>query len=378
MLFAKKTDFFHSLSFRLAVMYMSMFLASSIIVFLITLFVLTFAMDRRDKIAHLDEAEEYASILSLRDMDFLKTALEVEAESEGIQKLFLRVIDFSGTEIFSTDRSNWNHVGIDKEAVLMIRNGKYYTPQKILIPGTQKKILVSYNLIGPGLILQIAESIEDKTTVKLHYTLAPNELQVEKGVLENYYIDTYYGKKLEMKVGDLETELLLQGEEAVYYGSTLETFFCLHPLNGVRKWVSVWFPQELREKNGITAVRSGERRILLLETSTGEVLQDVILPHRTAGLSISGGSVFTADCVDRKVYGFEIETGKQHLAYRVPPGPRDTEACGSDTAGGDSAVIATGAGSTAEKADFNFIVQDQQLYIGNYDGRILKIDRRQE
>ena len=169
-----------------------------------------------------------------------------------------------------------------------------------------------------------------------------------------------------------------QGEEAVYYGSTLETFFCLHPLNGVRKWVSVWFPQELREKNGITAVRSGERRILLLETSTGEVLQDVTLPHRTAGLSISGGSVFTADCVDRKVYGFEIETGKEHLAYRVPPVPRDTEACGSDTAGGDSAVTATGAGSTAEKADFNFIVQDQQLYIGNYDGRILKIDRRQE
>lgn len=161
MLFAKKTDFFHSLSFRLAVMYMSMFLASSIIVFLITLFVLTFAMDRRDKIAHLDEAEEYASILSLRDMDFLKTALEVEAESEGIQKLFLCVIDFSGKEIFSTDRSNWDHVEIDKEAVQMIRNGKYYTPQKILIPGTQKKILISYNLIGPGLILQIAESIED-------------------------------------------------------------------------------------------------------------------------------------------------------------------------------------------------------------------------
>lgn len=35
----------------------------------------------------------------------------------------------------------------------------------------------------------IAESIEDKTTVKLHYNLAPNELQVEQGVLEKEFLN---------------------------------------------------------------------------------------------------------------------------------------------------------------------------------------------
>src|SRR5207237_1804225 len=35
----------------------------------------------------------------------------------------------------------------------------------------------------------IAESIEDDTTVQLHYTLAPNELRFDKEVLEKEFLD---------------------------------------------------------------------------------------------------------------------------------------------------------------------------------------------
>lgn len=163
-----------------------------------------------------------------------------------------------------------------------------------------------------------------------------------------------------------------QGDEAVYYGSTLETFFCLHPLNGVRKWVSVWFPQELCEKDGITAVRSGKRKILLLETSTGKVLRDVTLPHRTSGLTISGGSVYTADYVERTVFGFDVETGKQQFVYTVPPFPKVPETAENTEESGDSESEVQAEAPVKE--NFNFFVQGRWLYFGNYDGKIYKIN----
>ncbi|MBW1643888.1 MAG: HAMP domain-containing protein [Deltaproteobacteria bacterium] len=161
MLLKEITEIFRTLSFRLALLYASMFFGSSIIVFLITFFVLTFAMDMRIENGHLEEAKEYGSILSLKGMDLLKTTLRVEAESEGIEKIFLRVIDLEGKELFSSDVSNWKGVGISKEAIEEISDGKQYAPQRELLPESNNKILVSYNIIGKGIILQIAQSMED-------------------------------------------------------------------------------------------------------------------------------------------------------------------------------------------------------------------------
>lgn len=118
-------------------------------------------MDKNIKNGHLEEAKEYSSILALKGMDFLKTALQIEAESQGIKKIFLRVIDMSGKEVFSSDISAWDHIKISEKAIETIRNGKKVRPKIILIPGIRKKVMVSYQLIGPDLILQIAESIKD-------------------------------------------------------------------------------------------------------------------------------------------------------------------------------------------------------------------------
>jgi outer membrane protein assembly factor BamB len=140
-----------------------------------------------------------------------------------------------------------------------------------------------------------------------------------------------------------------QGKEAVYYGSDLETLFCLHPLNGVRKWVSIWFPEQLYEEGEITAVQSGKNRVLLLETSTGELRWDFSLPYQITGLRIYRGKVIAADIITREVYIFDGESGEPVFVYQIP-----------------------GA------SDFNVIVKDRWLYVGNYEGRILKVDRGTE
>lgn len=162
MLLRKLAEIFHTLSFRLALLYASVFFASSAIVFLITFFSLTLAMDKRIETEHLEEGVEYGSILSLKGMEFLRTALRVEAESEGVEKIYLRAIDLKSNELFSSDSSHWKNLSIDQNAINDLNTGKGYILRKNLFYEKNKKIIVSYNRISPDVILQIAQSLEDK------------------------------------------------------------------------------------------------------------------------------------------------------------------------------------------------------------------------
>jgi signal transduction histidine kinase len=108
-----------------------------------------------------EELQEYTSLSRLRGGQGIETELNVEAESEGVGKLFIRMTDQRGKEIFTTDMSSWEEVGISRKALDRLSNGADYVYETMSIPDKPYDVRIIYGHIEPKKILQIGMSYED-------------------------------------------------------------------------------------------------------------------------------------------------------------------------------------------------------------------------
>jgi signal transduction histidine kinase len=110
----------------------------------------------------LNEISEYSSLFSLKGFETLKTALVLEAESEGADKIFFRIVKWNGEEIFSSNISTWSNPELDRTVLDQLRNGASHAFETVTIPEHPHKMRILYGVIaGTDKILQIGESLED-------------------------------------------------------------------------------------------------------------------------------------------------------------------------------------------------------------------------
>ena len=109
----------------------------------------------------MDEGEEFASLLALKGVDELKTAMVLEAESEGVNKIFFRLMDSSGNVLGSSNESSWDKIGEDRGILSILKDGTSHVLITKTVPQRQHNIRMLYRFIGPGIILQICQSLED-------------------------------------------------------------------------------------------------------------------------------------------------------------------------------------------------------------------------
>jgi heavy metal sensor kinase len=159
MFFERISNFRRSLAFRLTLLYSAIFAISSLLCFLIFYEVMISKTYARTDIALTTKMREFSSLFTSRGMEALKKEMIGEAESAGTNKLFFRLLTSEGDEIASSDLKEWKEVGTSRIALKGVTEGPVI--ESLKQPNWRHKARVLYGSIGPGLVLQIGQSLRD-------------------------------------------------------------------------------------------------------------------------------------------------------------------------------------------------------------------------
>ena len=150
-----------TLAFRLTLWYAMIFTLSSLAVFLIIYISISSAIQRGLDNELLEDIAEFMSILRLKSGDSLKTEIDIESESDGVDRIFFRVLEPGGKEIASSNMSSWGGTGISRSALKRINDAGGYVFETRSLRGRKYNARILYGAIGPGKIMQIGKSMEE-------------------------------------------------------------------------------------------------------------------------------------------------------------------------------------------------------------------------
>lgn len=154
--------FWHKLAFRLTLWYAIIFTVSLFGALCVFYILVTNAMQRNIDNDLLDELAEVSATLALMGTDSTIKAMNIEAESAGIDDMFLRLMDPTGKVLASSDMTHWKTVEINKNTLNRINNGVSHIFDTQTIPGIPHKIRVIYGKMAQGKILQVGVSLEEE------------------------------------------------------------------------------------------------------------------------------------------------------------------------------------------------------------------------
>jgi heavy metal sensor kinase len=150
----------HTLAFRLTLWYAVISAISFLGAFIFSYILITSVLNKRMDQELLNEAKEISSLLALKGVEEVRTAIILESESEGVTKIFFRLISRDGTQICSSDLSSWGFVS-DVSALKKLNNGSDSVFETLSVPQTTYKARILYSVIDQGKILQIGQATDD-------------------------------------------------------------------------------------------------------------------------------------------------------------------------------------------------------------------------
>jgi signal transduction histidine kinase len=154
------TKITHTLAFRLTVWYAGIFIVSVLGALIFLFLLMTSTLHKRMDQDLLNESKEFSSLIHLEGIEKFKTAIILESESEGVGKVFYRLISRDGTLVGSSNLSSWDFIS-DESALKRLNTGTDYFFETMKIPGTPHKARILYSVIDTDNVLQIGQSMED-------------------------------------------------------------------------------------------------------------------------------------------------------------------------------------------------------------------------
>lgn len=151
----------HTLAFRLTLWYAAIFAILSFGAFLAFYLIISSVIQRNTDQELLNDLSEFSSIMSVRGYDSFESEMKIEAESDGVDKVFFRLLSPKGETLASSNMSSWRNVGISRLALERLRNGADHAFETLAIPEHPDRARVLYGIIGHGKILQIGKSLKD-------------------------------------------------------------------------------------------------------------------------------------------------------------------------------------------------------------------------
>ena len=150
-----------TLAFRLTLWYAFIFTLTSLGAFLLFNFLITSGLRERTDQDLLAEVSELSSHLALKRLDVVELDIVQDAESSGVDRMFLRVLSLDGEELVSSDMTSWKNVATNRVALKRLTSGESHVFETLTMPQLQHKVRILYGIIGPGKIVQIGKSLED-------------------------------------------------------------------------------------------------------------------------------------------------------------------------------------------------------------------------
>ena len=155
----------HTLAFRLTLWYAVIFTVSSCAAFLFFYLLITSVIRQRTDRDLLDQVGKFSTLLSTNGMDAVSRIAIVEAQAAGEKKIFFRILSRYGEVFFSSNMSYWKDISVSGNAIKALVQGNRHMFDTILIPERKHKVRILYGVIGPGVILQLGQSMENYTRV---------------------------------------------------------------------------------------------------------------------------------------------------------------------------------------------------------------------
>ncbi|HEY6010351.1 MAG TPA: hypothetical protein VIX18_02685, partial [Nitrospirota bacterium] len=154
MLSEKIRSLLRSLAFRLTLWYAGIFTLSSLAAFLIFYFSLsTMRLHQTDEELS-KEITEFSALLTSRDMNAATSYVRIEAESSGVEEMFLRILATDGSVLASSNMSSWKNVDVSRTALKRLADGANRVFETRTVAEHRYPIRVAYGAIGPGMIIE--------------------------------------------------------------------------------------------------------------------------------------------------------------------------------------------------------------------------------
>lgn len=151
----------HTLAFRLTLWYAGIFTISSCVAFLFYYMLITAVLREQTDQGLLNQAGTFSSILTVKGTNSLKRVAIREAQAAGERKIFIRLLSRNGEMFSSSNMSYWKNIGIKKSVIKQLVSGENYLFETVTIPERKHKVRVLYKIIGPSVILQLGQSMEN-------------------------------------------------------------------------------------------------------------------------------------------------------------------------------------------------------------------------
>ena len=110
-----------------------------------------------------EKISEFEAIYNLQGLEEVKAAALIESQAAGEKKIFFRLLYASGVAFSSSNMSYWQEIGINRNAVGQLVEGRSRAYETLIIPGRSDRVRIAYGIIGRGVVAQLGFSMETDT-----------------------------------------------------------------------------------------------------------------------------------------------------------------------------------------------------------------------
>ncbi|MBW2441650.1 MAG: HAMP domain-containing protein [Deltaproteobacteria bacterium] len=161
----KITDIRHTLAFRLTLWYAGIFMLSACVAFFFFYLLITSVIRQQTDQALFSEVRAFSSILSAQGPEAVKRQALLESQAAGEKKIFFRLLYITGEVFSSSNMSYWRDIGVSRAAVNRLLDSREPVFDTISVADRKHNVRVLYAVIGPGMILQLGQSMENHTRI---------------------------------------------------------------------------------------------------------------------------------------------------------------------------------------------------------------------
>jgi heavy metal sensor kinase len=151
----------NTLAFRLTLWYAGIFTVSSCIAFLLFYTLITSIIRDRSDEELLNQANRFATLYSSEGIDEVAKTAVLEAQAAGVRKVFFRLLSPNGETFSSSNMSYWQNIAVRPEAIQGLIAGASHVFETIIITNRKDEVRVLYVVLGPGIIMQIGQTMEN-------------------------------------------------------------------------------------------------------------------------------------------------------------------------------------------------------------------------
>jgi heavy metal sensor kinase len=153
--------FRNSLTLRLTLWYAGIFTASSFVAFFLFYALITAFIQEKTDQELLNQAGQFSLLFQERGIRAIEDLAVFEAQAAGEKKVFFRLLYLNGQVFSSSNMSSWGNMAVSQEAIQKLIGGAQFAMETITQEREKNQARMLYRMIGPGVILQIGQSLEN-------------------------------------------------------------------------------------------------------------------------------------------------------------------------------------------------------------------------